>query len=175
MISANVILPTEISFGTSTTIKTGAEYPFNGYIKEFRWWKQPRDKFQFLNFMNIALTKINNFSPPNTLLAYWKLDEDRKLDTVFHDFASGGTVTYDPMVANISMPSLIEMREIFLIFCPEGTYSEMNLTLGYYQCSPCNSACGNCNGPTDQDCTSCISPYKLLETQEQCIITASCP
>jgi len=43
MLAANVILPTEITFGSSTQLKVGAEYPFNGYIKEFRWWKNPRN------------------------------------------------------------------------------------------------------------------------------------
>lgn len=43
-IASNVQLPKEISFGTSTTLKPG-EATFNGYIKEFRWWQNPRNQF----------------------------------------------------------------------------------------------------------------------------------
>ena len=128
--------------------------------------------------MNVALTNINNFSPPNGLVAYWKLSEDRATATVFHDYASGGSLTYDPTSggnANMTLSSLMEMREIYLKFCSEATYMYWNDTLGFYDCAQCDSSCGNCNGPTPKNCTSCNSPYKLLETEQICIITASCP
>jgi hypothetical protein len=174
MIASNVQLPKEISFGTSTNLKP-SESTFSGYIKEFRWWQNPRNQFQFLNFKNIALSKIQNFSPPNTLIAYWKLSEDKTKDSVFRDYASGGNITYDPTTNGTIVANLMEMREIYLVFCPEGTFSIWNDTLGFYSCDPCSSACGNCNGPSDKNCTSCISPYKLLETEQTCIITATCP
>jgi Concanavalin A-like lectin/glucanases superfamily len=41
-IATNIFSFTEISFGTSTTLKP-AESPFTGYIREFRWWKNPRN------------------------------------------------------------------------------------------------------------------------------------
>lgn len=112
----------------------------------------------------MALTSITSFQPPNSLIAYWKLNEDRTKDVIFKDFASGGTIVYDPTTSGQSVSKLMEMREIYLVFCPEGSYSYWNDTLNYYSCNPCSVSCGNCNGPTEQNCTSCISPYKLLET-----------
>ena len=40
-----------------------SESRFNGYIREFRWWKKPRSQFQFANFKNIAITDLDYFSP----------------------------------------------------------------------------------------------------------------
>ena len=87
--------------------------------------------------MNVALTNINVFSPPNGLVAYWKLGEDRATTTVFHDYASGGSLTYDPSIGNpnLKLSSLMEMREIYLKFCPEATYTYWNDTLGFYDCA----------------------------------------
>lgn len=121
-----------------------------------------------------AITTLNDFNPPNQLLAYWKFDEKRNQNS-FLDFASNGLVTYDPTPSGFKVADLMEMREIYLKMCPEGTYIYFNETLGYYACSNCDESCGNCNGPSNKECTSCISPYKLLETEQRCIINADCP
>jgi hypothetical protein len=88
-------------------------------------------------------------------LAYWRLDE-KKNSLAFVDSAStNNKVTFDPVPAiGKTVGDLIEMREIYLKFCPEGTYMYFNETLGFYNCSACHPDCGNCNGPTNKSCTS---------------------
>lgn len=73
------------------------------------------------------------------------------------------------------MADIMDMREIYLKMCPEGSFIIYNETIGYFDCAPCNSECKNCNGPTNLNCTACVAPYKLLETVQRCIITADCP
>jgi len=173
-ISANIDRFKEITFGSSIDIKT-SESKFSGYIKEFRWWKKVRSQFQIMNFKNVALTEIGDFSPPNQILAYWKLDEKRT-DTKFFDFASGNTVFYEPAVTlGKPLADIVEMREIYLKMCPEGTYVVYNETLGFFNCTECHPQCKNCNGDSNLNCTSCVSPYKLLETEQKCIATLECP
>lgn len=43
-ITADIVKFKEITLGSSVDIKT-SESKFNGYVKEFRWWKKPRSKF----------------------------------------------------------------------------------------------------------------------------------
>lgn len=172
-IATDIIKFKEISFGTSIDIKT-SESKFNGYVKEFRWWKKTRNQFQIKNFATVAISTLNDFNPPNEILAYWRLDE-KKTDTKFKDFRSVGTLAYDPTPSGFGMSDLMEMREIYLKFCPEGTYVYFNDTLGFYNCTACHSDCANCNGPTNKECTSCNQPYKLLETDQICIIAVDCP
>ena len=100
-ITADIVAPSEITFGGSTTLKP-SEAQFVGYVREFRWWKNPRSQFEFLNFNQVGLTQISYFQTPNQLLAYWKLDES-KINTKYTDFASGGTVTFDPTSANMTV------------------------------------------------------------------------
>ncbi|TNV75036.1 hypothetical protein FGO68_gene6423 [Halteria grandinella] len=172
-IATNIQKFKEVSFGTSVDIKT-SESRFNGYLKEFRWWKKTRSQFQITKFRFTAITTLSDFNPPNELLAYWKFDEKRS-QTSFIDFASKGSLSYDPTPTGFKLADLMEMREIYLKMCPEGTFIYFNETLGYYNCTACHESCGNCDAETSTSCTSCISPYKLLETEQKCIITADCP
>lgn len=165
----------EITFGSSVDIKT-SESKFNGHIKEFRWWQKTRSQFQINNFKNVYLSNIDesSFNPPNKLLAYWRLDE-KKSDTVFKDSGTPG-LTYDPLVTlGLAMNTIVEMREIYLKMCPEGTFIYFNETMGYYNCTPCHPDCQNCNDDKNTSCTSCVAPYKLLETKQTCIIVQDCP
>ncbi len=173
-ITTNIEKFKEITFGGSTEMKS-SESRFNGYLREFRWWKKPRSQFQFTNFKNVALTDISDFSPPNELLAYWRLDESKKVDTTIKDFASRGSVSFDPVSIGKTMADIMEMREIYLKMCPEGSFLTFNETLAYYDCTPCASDCKNCNGPTSLNCTSCVPPYKLIESEQRCIVVADCP
>jgi len=63
-ITSNIERFREITFGSSIEIKT-SESKFNGYIREFRWWKKARSQFQFLNYKNVGLQDLVDFSPPN--------------------------------------------------------------------------------------------------------------
>jgi hypothetical protein len=63
-IASEVVRFKEISFGTSIDAKT-SETEFNGYVKEFRWWKKVRNQFQISNFRNIYIKDLENFNPPN--------------------------------------------------------------------------------------------------------------
>lgn len=64
LISSNVMKFKEISFGSSIDAKT-SESKFNGYLKEFRWWKKVRNSFQISNFKNTYLEDLKDFNPPN--------------------------------------------------------------------------------------------------------------
>ena len=163
-ITGNIERFREITFGGSTEIKT-SESRFNGHIREFRWWRRPRSRFQFMNFKNVDLSDITNISPPNELLAYWKLNENRRTDTSIKDFASNNVVILDPVTIGRTMTDIMDMREIYLKMCPEGSYIFFNETLNYFDCAPCHSECKNCNGPSNINCTACEPPYKLLETE----------
>jgi hypothetical protein len=116
-----------------------------------------------MNFKNVAITDLVNINPPNTMFAYWKLNE-KKTDPYFSDYASNGTVIYDPTLVGKTLLNYVEMREIYLKFCPEGSYVYFNDTLGFYNCTPCHPDCKNCNGDSNLNCTACNPPYKLLET-----------
>lgn len=59
--------------------------------------------------------------------------------------------------------------------CPEGSFVYFNDTLNLYNCTSCHPDCQNCNGETSTSCTSCTPPFKLLETEQKCIISLSCP
>lgn len=50
-----------------------------------------------------------------------------------------------------------------------------NETLNYFTCMKCHPDCQNCNGATNTSCTSCSPPFKLLVTEQKCIISLSCP
>ena len=103
-----------------------SESRFNGHIREFRWWRRPRSQFHFMNFKNVDLTDLRNFSPPNQLLAYWKLNENRRTETLIRDFASNNTVILDPVSLGRTMADIMDMREIYLRMCPEGTFIRFN-------------------------------------------------
>lgn len=75
------------------------------------------------------------------MLAYWKLDEKKTDVGGFKDFASNGALTFDPISVGKSMSTLVEMREIYLKLCPEGSFVEYNDTLSYYVCTPCDADC----------------------------------
>jgi hypothetical protein len=105
---------------------------------------------------------------------YFKFDE-KKNQNSFIDFSSKGSYSYDPTPTGFKLADMMEMREIYLKMCPEGTLIYFNDTLGYFNCTDCHPDCGNCNGLTNMNCTSCIAPYKLLETDQKCIINADCP
>ena len=66
------------------------------------------------------------------MLSYWRLNEDRKTQTEFKD-SKTPSMTYNPM-SNVANPKplseIVEMREIYLKFCPEGTFGEFNETSG---------------------------------------------
>jgi|LauGreDrversion4_2_1035121.scaffolds.fasta_scaffold13742_4 hypothetical protein len=66
------------------------------------------------------------------MIAYWRLNEDRKNQIEFKDSVTPA-LTYNPM-SNVANPKplneVVEMREIYLKLCPEGTYGRFNETSG---------------------------------------------
>lgn len=53
------------------------------------------------------------------MLAYWRLDEDRKTATAFKDSVKNLLVT---PTAPLTLAMVVEMREIYLKICPEGFF-----------------------------------------------------
>jgi hypothetical protein len=106
------------------------------------------------------------------MLAYWRLDEDRKTATVFRDSLSA--LTFTP-AAPLTLPMLVEMREIYLKICPEGFYGIFNETSFMAECTRCHENCKNCNGATNTSCTECNVPFKLIEAEQKCIVVEGCP
>jgi len=43
------------------------------------------------------------------------------------------------------------------------------------ECIKCHDSCKNCNGLTNTSCTDCVSPYKLIEAEQKCIVVEGCP
>ena len=96
------------------------------------------------------------------MFVYWRLDEDRKTATAFKESVKNTLFTPpNPL----TLPSVVEMREIFLKICPEGYFGLFNETLNMAECIKCDGGCKNCNGVTNTSCTECISPYKLIEAE----------
>lgn len=75
--------------------------------------------------MDISFTTAN----PN-MVAYWRLNEDRKTQSVFKE--SVMLTTFDPAPKLLS--DVVEMREIYLKMCPEGFYGQFNDTSGMQEC-----------------------------------------
>jgi hypothetical protein len=101
-----------------TVLPITGEYNFAGYIKEFRWWNTMRSGFNVNAFQLVYFTTV-----PASLIAYWRLDEKNDGSvTLWKDSAAGGP-TYDPSVSAVptySLVSVTEMRELYLVICPEG-------------------------------------------------------
>jgi hypothetical protein len=96
------------------------------------------------------------------MFVYWRLDEDRKTATSFKESVKNAQFTPpNPL----TLPSLIEMREIFLKICPEGFFGRFNETINMAECIKCDSNCKNCNGVTNTSCTECVYPFKLIEAE----------
>jgi hypothetical protein len=125
-----------------------------------------------MNFKEISFQQL-----PLSLISYWRLNEDRKTQSEFRDSVEP-TLTYNPMT-HITNPKplseLVEMREIYLKFCPEGFYGRFNETSGVQECYKCDSECKNCNGPDNNNCVECSNPYKLIEAEQRCVIVDGCP
>jgi hypothetical protein len=96
------------------------------------------------------------------MVAYWRLNEDRKTATVFRESVKGTIYTPD---ASLTLPMLMELREIFLKICPEGYYGRFNETSNMAECYRCHESCRNCNGDTNRSCTDCVVPFKLIEAE----------
>jgi hypothetical protein len=101
-------------------------------------------------------------TPPPGMLAYWRLDEDWKTATSFRESVNG-TIYIPP--APLTVSTIVEMREIYLRLCPEGTYAVYNDTSNMQDCIDCHPSCKNCNGVKNTSCTDCNSPYKLIEAE----------
>jgi len=115
---------------------------------------------------------------PSTLVAYWRLDEPNDgTATVFKDSSGNGTNYYDPTTASppFTLQSVVQFREVYLLLCPEGQYTQWDSSLGYYTCLNCDSSCKGCNGTGPNNCTECNLPYKLLQQEQQCLIINTCP
>jgi hypothetical protein len=67
-----------------------------------------------MNFKDISFT-----TAPEDMFVYWRLDEDRKTATTFKE--SVKNAQYTPPTP-LTLPGLVEMREIFLKICPEGYF-----------------------------------------------------
>jgi hypothetical protein len=66
------------------------------------------------------------------MISYWRLNEDRKTQIEFKD-SRNPTLTYNPLTITgnpKNLNEIVEMREIYLKFCPEGTYGKFNETSG---------------------------------------------
>ena len=110
-----------------------------------------------MNFKDISFT----VAPPD-MYAYWRLDEDRKTQTAFKESVRNDLFT---PIAPLTLPGIVEMREIFLKICPEGFFGQFNETSNMAECIKCDDSCKNCNGATNTSCTECVSPYKLIEAE----------
>jgi hypothetical protein len=125
-----------------------------------------------MNFKETAFT-----TAPTKMVAYWRLNEDRKNQVEFKD-SKTPSLSYNPMsnVANpLALKDVVEMREIYLKMCPEGTYGEFNETSGVQECYKCDPSCMNCNGNTNTSCTDCNKPLKLIEAEQRCVDVLGCP
>ena len=91
-----------------------SESKFTGYVKEFRWWQVARSPYQIDNFKDISFVPVRP-----EMLAYWRLDEDRKTATAFKDSVKNLLVT---PTAPLTLAMVVEMREIYLKICPEGFF-----------------------------------------------------
>lgn len=134
-----------------TTNTSGSEVNFRGYIKEFRWWNYARSAFQINGFKNVAF-----ITAPYTLMAYWRLDEKNDgTSPLFVDSAPNNSLSLNPTLSSPSftVASRVNMSEIYLVICPEGSSTNWTASVGYYTCSPCNSLCFNCLGSTTNNCT----------------------
>ena len=115
--------------------------------------------------------EISFSNAPAQMVAYWKLNENRKNQVEFKDNKTD-SLSYNPMsnVANpLPLKDVVEMREIYLKLCPEGTYGQFNETSGVQECYQCDSSCKNCNGNTNTSCTECNEEYKLIEAEQKCL------
>jgi hypothetical protein len=83
-------------------------------------------------------------------------------------------LTFTP-TAPLTLPMLVEMREIYLKICPEGFYGIFNETSNMAECMSCHESCKNCNGGTNTSCTECRNPFKLIEAEQKCIVVEGCP
>ena len=67
---------------------------------------------------------------PVNMVAYWRLNEDRKTQIEFKD-SKNIALTYNPMNHPTNpkfLSEIVEIREIYLKMCPEGTYGYFNET-----------------------------------------------
>ena len=96
------------------------------------------------------------------MVSYWRLDEYRTNNTAFKDSKTG--LLYTP-TAPITLPMIMELREIYLRICPEGSYVVFNDTSNMVDCIECDSNCKNCNGITNTSCTDCYPNYRLIEAE----------
>jgi hypothetical protein len=122
--------------------------------------------------MNVALKPV-----PLGLVIYYRLDEDNT-GTYYNWTDSASNLVFNPVTMTtpiFTVPSTVDMREIYLVLCPEGSYVFWDLILGYYVCEACDSACQNCIGSASDNCTSCNLPYTLLWQEYECIMVSSCP
>lgn len=55
------------------------------------------------------------------MLAYWKLGEPNDGSVLYFTDSKTTSLTYTP-VAPYDLPAIVEMKEIYLKFCPEGEY-----------------------------------------------------
>ena len=106
------------------------------------------------------------------MLAYWRLDEYRTNNTAFRDSVKG---TISTPTAPWTLSMIMELREIYLKICPEGTYGVFNESSNMAECIPCHSSCKNCNGVTNTSCTDCTSQFRLIEAEQTCIPDGPCP
>lgn len=90
MITSNVQLPSEITFGGTIYPKT-SETNFNGYLKEFRWWNMTRSAFNISSFKNIVYTTV-----PSIMIAYWKLNEPNDGSITYYSDSKTTSLTYTP-------------------------------------------------------------------------------
>ncbi|CDW88093.1 neurohypophysial n-terminal domain containing protein [Stylonychia lemnae] len=165
----NLMKPQEMILGGSNDLQP-QETNFDGYIKEFRLWKIVRSSYQIKHFRTVSFTK----APPE-MIAYWRLDNKNDGSTsVFSEATSSGVTNYDPRPIH-KIQDLVELREIYLKLCAEGSYSYFNDILGYQSCLPCNKMCKNCIGKTSSHCIECNLPYKLIKEEFICKIVDYCP
>ena len=111
------------------------------------------------------------------LVAYWRLDEKNDGTVItFKDKGLNSTLVMNPTLESpaYTVASRMNMSEIYLKICPEGSYSKMNTLFGYYECLPCNSLCATCIESNTTSCTSCNSPYVFLKDQMTCVIVTDC-
>lgn len=69
------------------------------------------------------------------MVAYWRLNEDRKTQSDFKD--SVKLTSFNPAPKLLS--DVMEMREIYMKLCQEGEYGDFNDTSGMQECYKCDA------------------------------------
>lgn len=104
---------------------------------------------RFKNILNICVLDCG--------ARYWN-DNITNMCTACHSTCFDCFGPSESSCISCELPLLLRSNNTCKAPCPTGSYSDDINPSG---CSPCDNSCKDCFGPTNKDCSSCKSSYKL--------------